>query len=111
MKAPESPCRTHPKQPERPPVFEFSLGLRYVVDGASFGAKALSSNIHGTLGFDAEHGAGFFAGGTIDVVGDWRQLTAWLEGLESAHERDRAKQAAVETFSAIERFLDSLVCA
>ncbi len=81
------------------------LGVRYVIDGSSFGAQSLAVNVDRTLGISAKSGASFLNGQGIDSASEWRQLLAWLEDLTAAEERDQATNAAAATFLGIEKWL------
>ena len=82
------------------------LGIRYVVDGSTFGARLLALNVKQALGLDATSGARFLSASDGDT--EWHALLMWLEQLEIPMGRDQACQAAERTFAAIERWLDQV---
>jgi len=87
------------------------LGKRYVVDGSGFGTRSMAANIQRALDLGAGSGAGFFHGEAIDQAGEWRRLLGWLEALAAPEERGQACDAAVATFTGIERWLDQCAVA
>ncbi|WP_294821067.1 biliverdin-producing heme oxygenase [uncultured Flavobacterium sp.] len=56
----------------------FALGIMYVVEGSSLGGRVILKNITTALGFDAENGAGYFAGYGGQTGSTWRLFLAAL---------------------------------
>lgn len=83
-----------------------ALGVRYVIDGSFFGGQALAGSIRRSLGLGAGRGADFFSGGSLDFTLEWRHLVAWLDALREGEARERARDAAVAAFAAVEAWLD-----
>ena len=91
-----------------PPITELAaaVGMRYVVDGSSFGAKVLLGNVQKILGFNTHHGGLFFSGGHIDIANEWRKVLYLLDELEYSTDRGSVLQTAADTFQAIENWLN-----
>ncbi|WP_339538748.1 biliverdin-producing heme oxygenase [Pseudomonas sp. RA_15y_Pfl2_54] len=85
-----------------------SLGVLYVLEGATLGGQILRREIASRLGLEAQNGAAF-----LDVYGAatgrrWREFIEYLGSRPMpTAEREAVVLAAQNTFSCFERWLDS----
>jgi heme oxygenase len=95
-------CETIPECPDPAAAF----GCIYVLEGATLGGRTLLPLVQSRLGLTADSGAAFLASYGEDVASMWRgfgsALDAWCDAPER---RSRAAQAAVATFTSLERWL------
>lgn len=84
-----------------------ALGVRYVLDGAAHGGRAMLPELVRRLGVGPARGARFFASAGIDAAGEWRALQVLLaERAARPVARADIVAGAVDTFAALERWLD-----
>jgi len=89
------------------PSAQACLGVLYVLEGATLGGQILRCEIAARLHLDADNGVAF-----LDMYGAatgrrWRELTDYLGAWPlEADARQEAVDAARDTFSSFERWLD-----
>jgi heme oxygenase len=77
-----------------------ALGAVYVVEGSAKGARAILPEITAALGFDARHGASFFAGFGLETKLLWQACLAAINALApNSAEADLMVDAARATFA------------
>lgn len=78
-----------------------ALGVAYVLEGKTLGARFLLAEAVRRLGLDAERGAAFFAGYGTETGAMWRSFRAALEEWSARHGRRAAiVHGAEATFEA-----------
>ncbi len=84
-----------------------ALGVAYVLEGATLGARIIAGRARDKLGVSPEPGGGgqFFGAYGRDTGSRWRAFLATLEDAIAPGERPRAARAARETFESLERWL------
>lgn len=85
-----------------------TLGCLYVLEGSTLGGQITGRAIEARFGFGSEHGARFLRPYGSDTGRMWRSFLTLLgeADAEPTAFHDRACTAAVETFSALERWFD-----
>lgn len=76
-------------------------GALYVVEGSALGARFIARHLHDRFGFDASHGAAFFAGQGTDTGSRWLRFKELLQIRVPPDEQELAMQAAVDTFGSL----------
>lgn len=85
-----------------------ALGIMYVLEGSTLGGQVLKRAMAERLGIDADNGGAF-----LDVYGPetgslWRGFLQFLERAPaSPADQQRVAQAAIDTFTCFERWLES----
>jgi heme oxygenase len=100
--------RALPRCCELPAVTTVSqtLGVLYVVEGATLGGQIIQRHLRQTLDLDASNGAAFFVGYGVRTRERWIQFASCVEravGLDL----DGAIAAAIETFETLECWLSA----
>jgi len=95
-------CRTQPDGDDPAAAF----GCCYVLEGATLGGRTLLPLVQSRMGLSAERGAAFLASYGEDVAVMWRGFGEALEAwCHVPDRRMRARQAAVDTFASLDRWL------
>ena len=71
-------------------------GCLYVLEGASLGGRVIARALDRDLGIAKESGASFFVGDAEATSARWREVLAWLGGLEQAGPGSDAVVAAAQ---------------
>jgi heme oxygenase len=83
-----------------------ALGGVYVIEGSAKGARAILPRIAASLGFDAHHGASFFAGFGRETAALWHACLAAINAIApTSPHADQSVEAAKATFAMFRRGL------
>ncbi len=88
------------------PTFPRAVGCFYVMEGSTLGAQVIMRCVRESLGFEAEHGAAFFAGYGARTGAMWQTFLRFLGALPFDEQAAaEAIAAAGETFESLEHWL------
>jgi heme oxygenase (biliverdin-IX-beta and delta-forming) len=83
-----------------------ALGCLYVVEGSTLGGQVVQRLLFDSLGAAVADALAFFRSYGTEVGTRWRGFLVCLEALKDDKEAEEAKLTAVDTFRALENWLD-----
>lgn len=103
--SPDDQIEALPRCPWVPELATISraLGCLYVIEGACLGGRLVARAVRARLGLGPSTGASFFEGYGAETGRMWRSLVDHLDACTTS--RSEALGAAVDTFSALGRWL------
>lgn len=101
----QEPSRTEAKVSWTLPIdISTSVGVLYVIEGATLGGRVISRHLSQHLGLSASHGACYFNAWQLQ---SWPRFRQWVERQEYSIEPRLAIAAAQSVFSGLRAHLDS----
>lgn len=97
--------------PWTPPVIANATdlaGMLYVIEGSTLGGQVIARRIEASLGFTANHGAGFFNGWGTDTPAHWAAFWQFADGAVGTNTA-AATAAARAAFEAIRQGFDEFL--